>query len=140
MSAEPFKAASFTGPALQTDINTQHVTKTIMLLPRSGQYPLQIQDSYLPERKVSCGCLCEPNSNQGSCATDCNEHLQLPPIFACGLENRGISKSASHALGLLAISEDMTELLFPSLSSFGRKVHSKDIVSLRLNIFGSESS
>lgn len=111
-----------------------------MLLPRSGEYPLQIQDSYLPERKVSCGYLCEPNSNQGSCATDYNEQLQLPPVFACGLENRGISKPASHALGLLAISEDMTELLFLSLSSFGRKVHSKDIVSLRLNIFGSENS
>lgn len=35
------------------DINTQLVTKTIMLLPRSGEYPLQIQDSYPPERKVS---------------------------------------------------------------------------------------
>lgn len=85
MSAESFKAASFTGPALQTDINTQLVTKTIMLLPRSGEYPLQIQDFYPPERKV-CGCLCEPNSNQGSCATDCNElfiliYNSLPPTY-----------------------------------------------------------
>ena len=53
---------------------------------------------------------------------------------------QGNLKSASHALGLSAISEDIIELLFPSLSSLGRKVHSKDIVSLRLNIFGSENS